>query len=90
MVRLGKPMRIRYVLVPGWTDHADELARMADYVAGLGPMVELVEVLPFHQLGMAKWKQLGKPYRLAETPTPTKAATEAAREVFRARGLTVE
>ncbi len=89
MVRLGKTMRIRYVLVPGWTDHADELARMADYVAGLGPLVELVEVLPFHQLGKAKWEQLGKPYRLAETPTPTNAATEAAREVFRTRGLTV-
>ncbi|PIE06436.1 MAG: pyruvate formate-lyase 1-activating enzyme [Rhodobacterales bacterium] len=88
LVRLGKPMRIRYVLVPGWTDGADEIARMADFVATLGPLVELVEVLPFHQLGMAKWKQLGKPYRLAETPTPTQAEAEAARDIFRARGLT--
>lgn len=87
MVRLGKKMRIRYVLVPGWTDAPDEIARMADHVAGLGRAVELVEVLPFHQLGASKWAMLGHPYALAETPTPSPEAAEAARAVFRARGL---
>ncbi|SOB91617.1 pyruvate formate lyase activating enzyme [Rhodobacter sp. JA431] len=87
MVRLGKQMRIRYVLVPGWTDAADEVARMADYVAGLGPSVEMVEVLPFHQLGQSKWAQLGMTYHLENTPTPTPGAADAAREIFRARGL---
>ncbi|WP_116134015.1 pyruvate formate-lyase-activating protein [Tropicimonas sp. IMCC34043] len=88
MVRLGKPLRIRYVLVPGWTDAADDVARMADYVAGLGPLVELVEVLPFHQMGISKWDRLGLDYRLRDTPTPTPDETHAAREVFRSRGLT--
>ncbi|XZQ28788.1 hypothetical protein ACTTAL_15020 [Rhodobacter capsulatus] len=81
-------MRIRYVLVPGWTDAPEDIARMADHVAGLGPAVELVEVLPFHQLGASKWAMLGHPYALADTPTPAPEATEAARAVFRARGLT--
>ncbi|SOB92784.1 pyruvate formate-lyase-activating protein [Rhodobacter maris] len=87
MVRLGKKMRIRYVLVPGWTDGADEVARMADYVASLGPSVELVEVLPFHQLGRAKWAGVGTAYQLSDTPTPSPDEAEAARAVFRARGL---
>gem|GEM_PF-453288 len=88
LVRLGKQVRIRYVLVPGWTDGADEIARLADYVAGLGPLVEMVEVLPFHQMGTQKWADLGIEYKLADTPTPSSEDADAARQIFRARGLT--
>ncbi|MBB4305008.1 pyruvate formate lyase activating enzyme [Rhodobium orientis] len=84
---MQQPAWIRYVLVPGLTDGADDVARMADFVAGLGPNIERVEVLPFHQMGASKWAELNKPYALADTPTPDDAATEAARDVFRARGL---
>lgn len=87
LVRLGKQMRIRYVLVPGWSDDPDDIARMADLVASYGDLVELVEVLPFHQLGTAKWDKLGLDYKLRDTPTPSNQDAEAARDIFRARGL---
>jgi pyruvate formate lyase activating enzyme len=67
--RLGKPIWLRYVLVPGLTDGAEDIARLADYAASLGSIVQRVEVLPFHQMGAAKWAQLGD-YPLANTPTP--------------------
>lgn len=89
LVGLGKPLWIRYVLVPGLTDDAGDIARLADFVAGLGPAVERVEVLPFHQMGQAKWAQLGMAYSLAATPTPTPEQTAAARRIFAERGLTV-
>ncbi len=89
LVRLGKPMWIRYVLVPGLTDGADDISRLADFVAGLGPLVERVEVLPFHQMGAHKWAALGHDYALADTPTPTPQQTDAARALFAARGLVV-
>ncbi len=89
LVRLQKPMWIRYVLVPGLTDAAADVARMADFVAGLGKTVERVEVLPFHQMGISKWEELKMPYELADTPTPTNEETEATRDIFRARDLVV-
>ena len=87
LVRLGKQMRIRYVLVPGWTDDPEDVARMADLVASYGDAVELVEVLPFHQLGTSKWDRLGLDYKLRDTRTPSNEEAEAARDIFRARGL---
>lgn len=87
--RLGKPIWLRYVLVPGLTDDLDDIARLADYVATLGGMVQRVEVLPFHQMGADKWAQLGLDYPLADTPVPTAAMVVAAREQFAARGLVV-
>lgn len=89
LVRLGKTMRIRHVLVPGLTDGEDDLRRLADFVASLGPAVERVEVLPLHHLGAHKWAALGMDYPLAGTPTPTPEQMAWARGLFAARGLTV-
>lgn len=89
LARLNKPIWLRYVLVPGWTDGRDDIARLADFLADLGPTVERVEVLPFHQMGAHKWAQLGMDYPLAQTPTPTADAVTEARALFARRGLTV-
>lgn len=87
LVRLGKPMWIRYVLVPGLTDGAADIARLADFAAGLGPLVRQVDVLPYHRLGMHKWAELGRPYALAATEPPTPEMIDAAVRIFRERGL---
>jgi pyruvate formate lyase activating enzyme len=67
LAAMGKPMWVRYVLVPGLTDDPANVEGVARFVA---PMknVEWVEVLPFHQLGAFKWKELGLDYQLTDTP----------------------
>jgi pyruvate formate lyase activating enzyme len=85
---MGRTMWIRFVLVPGLTDAPDNIAAVADFVAGL-QTVERVEVLPFHQLGRTKWAATGEKYLLGDTKAATLAEAEAARYVFRERGLTV-
>jgi pyruvate formate lyase activating enzyme len=81
-----RPMWIRFVLVPGLTDDLDDLAKTAEFAAGLGN-VERVEVLPFHQLGKFKWERLGLAYTLGEASAPTTELCERACEVFRRVGL---
>ena len=63
-----RPIWIRFVLVPGLTDDMDDLAKTAEFAAGLGN-VERVEVLPFHQMGRFKWERLGLDYTLGERGT---------------------
>lgn len=87
MVRLGKPMWIRYVLVPGLTDDPDDIARLADYLVSLGPLVQRVDVLPFHQMGKHKWEELGLHYTLADTVPPTPEQIAAALHILRSRQL---
>ncbi len=67
LAAMGKPVWVRYTLVPGLTDDPANVEGVAAFVA---PMknVEWVEVLPFHQLGSFKWKALGMDYQLADTP----------------------
>jgi pyruvate formate lyase activating enzyme len=86
LAALGKPMWIRFVLVPGLTDDIDDLARTAEFAADLGN-VERVEVLPFHQMGRYKWERLGLVYRLNGVEPPSAELTERACAVFRRLGL---
>jgi pyruvate formate lyase activating enzyme len=82
-----RPVWVRFVLVPGLTDGADDIKRIATFVAELRN-VQRVDVLPFHQLGRYKWKELGLAYELEQTQPPIAEAVAAAASLFRAEGLT--
>jgi pyruvate formate lyase activating enzyme len=86
LASLRRPVWIRFVLVPGWTDDPEEIAQIARFAAGLGN-VQRVDVLPFHQMGRFKWKELGLDYKLDGVELPSAAAVERACAVFREAGL---
>lgn len=83
----AKPVWVRFVLVPGLTDARENVESVADIVARW-PNVERVEVLPFHNMGADKWRELGMNYQLADTRPPTAESLAATREIFRSRGIT--
>jgi len=88
LAKTGKPVWVRFTLVPGLTDDPDNVAGIARLVA---PMknVECVEVQPFHQLGAFKWKALNLDYKLSETTLPTSELVERVRKQFRDAGCHV-
>jgi pyruvate formate lyase activating enzyme len=81
-----RPVWLRFVLVPGLTDDLEDIAQIAQFTAGLGN-VERVDVLPFHQMGKYKWKELGVTYELADFKPPSAELVESACAQFRAVGL---
>lgn len=83
---VGKPMWVRFVLVPGLTDDPANIAGLARFVAGLRNVARL-EVIPFHQMGRHKWAELGIPYALEDTEPPTDEQVRQVRDVFAAQGL---
>ena len=85
---IGKPTWIRFVLVPGLTDVPENVEAIARFAAGL-TCVELVEVLPFHQMGRSKWEELGETYPLRDTPPATEEQKRWAEDIFRRHGLQV-
>ncbi|MFU8893593.1 MAG: pyruvate formate-lyase-activating protein [Luteolibacter sp.] len=86
MAAAGRLMWIRFVLVPGLTDARENIEGVAEFAASLGPVVERIEVLPFHQMGRHKWDALGRVYQLADTPPASPEEADTAREIFRQHG----
>jgi pyruvate formate lyase activating enzyme len=81
-----RPIWLRYVLVPDLTDNPLDIAKLATFAAELGN-VERVDILPFHQLGQFKWKELKLNYRLDGVQPPSPEIVAMAREEFGAQGL---
>ena len=81
-----KPIWVRFVLVPGLTDDPDDIAHIAGFAASLGN-VERVDVLPFHQMGKFKWKELGIEYQLGDFQPPAPELIESVCGQFRSLGL---
>ena len=87
LASLHRPVWLRYVLVPGLTDYAQDIAQLAKFAAEMGN-VERVDILPFHQLGRFKWKELNLNYTLDGVQPPAPDTIQMAREQFREQGLT--
>ena len=67
----GVKMWIRQVIVPGINDNVDYINKLKEFIKPL-KNVERVELLPYHLLGVSKYKQLGIPYRLDGVPAMDK------------------
>ncbi|MCR5272740.1 MAG: pyruvate formate lyase-activating protein [Lachnospiraceae bacterium] len=77
----NKDMWIRRVLVPGLTDDEKDLKDTADFIKTLNS-VKKVEILPYHTLGVQKWKDLGIKYSLDDFDPPTDEEVKKAKDIL--------
>jgi pyruvate formate lyase activating enzyme len=85
LAAIGKPVWVRFTLVPGFTDDPENVDGIARFV---GPMknVEWVEVQPFHQLGAFKWMAMKLEYKHVNTAAPTPDLIKRVIDQFKAAG----
>jgi len=79
---------VRIPVVPGVNLSRSEAQRFAGYLGEL--RIPMVELLPFHRMGSEKYRRLGMPYRMADTPEPTAAEMAGFRDTLARGGLQVE
>lgn len=78
---IHKPIWVRQVLVPGYTDDPAALQRTRDFLDTL-TNVERREVLPYHNMGLYKWEELGISNKLKDVKPPSEEAVQKARAIL--------
>lgn len=86
---VNKPVWLRYVLVPNYSDCESDLQEWAKYVSQFNRIIERVDILPFHQMAIHKWDKLDIEYKLKDTLPPTFEQIEKAKNIFKSYGLPV-
>ena len=79
----GKRMWIRHVLVPGLSDDNAALRRLREFLDTL-TTVDRIEVLPYHTMGVQKYRAAGLEYPLEGVQPPTAERVENAKRILRA------
>ena len=75
------PVWIRHVVVPGITDDPKQLARLGAFLATL-TNVQALDVLPYHIMGVSKYKELDIPYPLEGIPAATQKQAKDAKQII--------
>ena len=89
LAALNAPLIIRVPLIPGFNASRESLQAIAEFVRGLNGAVKSVDLLPYHSLGQAKYKALGRAYPWQEQPILTGQEVEQLADEFRAYGFNV-
>ncbi len=75
------PVWIRQVILPGYTDDENDLLKLKDFIESLSN-VEKIELLPYHDLGKFKWKELGFEYILNDVKSATQEDINRANKIL--------
>lgn len=61
-------VRIRHVMLPGVSDNRESMRALVRTIQPIAQLIEAIEILPYHTLGVEKYTALGKSYKLAGVP----------------------
>jgi len=84
----GSRIQIRVPLVPGVNDKAGHTRRMADFLASL-PGIRDISLLPYHNMGSQKYKNLNVSYSDPDTEPPSKDTVAGIRKALEDQGFRV-
>jgi pyruvate formate lyase activating enzyme len=85
---LRRPVIIRMPIVPGCNDSDVNIKFAAEFLSKL-KCVERVDLLPYHEYGKVKYKQLGREYRLNAQP-PSEDKIKEIKSLLERHGLNVQ
>ncbi|MFI3295161.1 MAG: pyruvate formate-lyase-activating protein [Rikenellaceae bacterium] len=77
----SRPFWMRYVLVQGYSSSVDDIRSLCENFSGY-KMIERVEILPYHRLGVHKYEAMGLEYKLGDVSENTSEQLEAVSSIF--------
>ena len=77
-----RPFWLRYVLVPGISDFEEDIRAFGEFFKDF-KMIQRVEILPYHTLGIHKYETMGQEYQLKGTKTNTPEQLDKALKIFK-------
>eukprot|EP00741_Cyanophora_paradoxa_P019913 tig00021179_g19218.t1 len=88
MMKRNVPMQVRYVILRDHTDTEEEVEHMVQFCKKHRSHLAAIEILPYHTLGVNKYKVLGIPYSDA-LEVPPKEKIQAIVQRLKAEGFPV-
>lgn len=76
-----KTFWLRYVLVPGYSSFEEDIRALGEHFKDY-QMIQRIEILPYHTLGVHKYEAMGKEYRLKGIKENTPEQLEAVKALF--------
>ena len=85
----GGKMQIRMPIIPMFNDTEENVAATADFCEEIAEAVTVVQLLPYHNMGVMKYQRLDDEATIVEAVPPAENKVEKIKFVFLEKGLNV-
>jgi pyruvate formate lyase activating enzyme len=85
----GGKFQIRIPVIPVFNDTVKDFEAFGKFILELGDSVEIVQLLPYHNLGTVKWERLGRTGPVLEANPPSDELMQARKKRLEDMGLKV-
>ena len=85
----GGKLQVRMPVIPMLNESDENVEATAAFCKELGDAVTLVQLLPYHNLGVMKYQRLDDEAQIVEAVPPTEKKIQHIKELFEAHGLPV-
>ena len=90
IARGGGRLQIRIPTIPKLNGDLENIRRTAEFVRTLGDAVDLVQVLPYHRMGIPKYERIARKYPLPNIDPPSDEYMEERLQIFRELDIPVQ
>lgn len=87
IVEHGADVVFRQPLVPGINDSMENIEATAAFLSGLGRREAKLELMPYHRMGIGKYRALNMEYPMNGTEAAGDAMVESAKKAYLDRGI---
>jgi len=79
---------IRFPIIPGINDDSQNIKKMGEFLSSL--KIAQINLLPYHYIGIDKYRRLGRTYKLVTTPPPSEEKLSEISGILRKFNLNVK
>ena len=91
LIESGRDMMVRIPIIPGYNDDPDHLKRLRQFLSETKTIsLKKISLLPYHKIGLSKYKRFNVPYRMKQTESPSKERMKELKEYFSETGVKIK
>ena len=89
IARAGGRLQVRIPVIPNYNDSEENIRETGEFCRSLGEAVTLVQLLPYHNLGVMKYERIYEDRKVLEAPPPSEKKMQSILSLLEGVGLTV-
>ena len=83
----GGKMQIRIPIIPNFNDSEENIKQTGEFCKSLGEAVTLIQLLPYHNLGIMKYQRIDDKKTVLEATPPSDEKIQTLKKILENMGL---
>lgn len=85
----GGKLQVRIPVIPRFNDSEENIRETGEFCKSLGDAVTVIQLLPYHNMGVMKYQRISNDHKVLEAPVPTDEKIQSLKNILEDSGLPV-